>query len=89
MSRAVPVYHHDFEKQMAKLPKKQQGRAIDAIEEFLKDPTQPYLRVHALKGKWSGHISISAGGNMRLHFKPIDANKILFVAVGTHAQLYR
>ncbi len=89
MSQAVPVYHRDFEKQLAKLPQKQRVAAIDAIEEFLKDPAQPSLRVHALKGKWKGYASISAGGDMRLHFKPVDANKILFVAVGSHSQLYR
>ena len=89
MSRAVPVYHRNFEKQLAKLPKKQRDRAIDAIEEFLNDPARPSLRVHTLKGKWRGYISISVGGDMRMHFKPVNANKILFVAVGTHAQLYR
>ncbi|PJE65155.1 hypothetical protein COU91_03130 [Candidatus Saccharibacteria bacterium CG10_big_fil_rev_8_21_14_0_10_47_8] len=89
MSRPVPVYHRNFEKQLAKLPQKQRDKAIDAIEEFVSNPLRPSLRVHALKGKWSGYISISAGGDLRLHFKPVNGNKILFVAVGTHAQLYR
>ena len=81
--------HKDFEKQLAKLPKKQRDRAIDAIDLFLDEPMEPSLRNHALKGQWLGYRSISAGGDFRLHFKMIDQNTVLFVVLGSHSQLYK
>lgn len=78
-----------FSKQFEKLPRKSQERARAAVALLLQDTTAPSLRNHELKGEWSGHRSISAGGDLRLHFKAIGHDKILFVAVGTHAQLYK
>jgi mRNA interferase YafQ len=78
-----------FNKQFEKLPPKLQERSKVAIGLFIDDLTNPSLRNHALKGEWSGYRSISAGGDFRLHFKMIDDNTVLFVAVGTHSQLYK
>ncbi len=81
--------HKDFEKQLAKLPERRNDRVVNALDVFLDEPMEPSLRNHALTGEWAGHRSISAGGNLRMHFKVIDQNTVLFVAVGTHSQLYR
>ena len=78
-----------FNKQFEKLPRKRQEKAKAAVAMFLQDAAAPSLRNHALKGEWLGFHSISAGGDLRLHFKMIDQNNILFVAVGSHAQLYK
>jgi addiction module RelE/StbE family toxin len=78
-----------FDKQFEKLPKKRQEKARAAVALFLQDATTPSLRLHALKGEWLGYQSISAGGDLRLHFKKIGENSILFVAVGSHNQLYK
>ncbi|MGI8420403.1 MAG: type II toxin-antitoxin system RelE/ParE family toxin [Candidatus Levyibacteriota bacterium] len=77
-----------FNKQFEKLPRKRQEKAKEAVAVFLRDVSTPSLRLHALKGEWLGFQSISAGGDMRLHFKMIDENTVLFVAVGSHNQLY-
>lgn len=89
MSELAFKLHKDFERQLAKLPEKKRDRAIDAIELFLGAPNNPSLRNHTLKDEWLGYRSISAGGDFRLHFKMIDTNTALFVAVGTHNQLYK
>ena len=78
-----------FNKQFEKLPRKKQEQAKGAIILFLHDISAYPLRNHALKGQWLGYRSISAGGDFRLHFKMIDKNTVLFVAVGTHSQLYK
>ena len=78
-----------FNKQFEKLPRKRQEHARKSSALFLKNISHPTLRNHALKGEWLGYRSISAGGDLRLHFKTIDENKVLFVAVGTYAQLYK
>ncbi len=78
-----------FNKQFERLPEKKQQRAKAAIDLFLTDTSATSLRNHALKGEWLGYRSISSGGDFRLHFKMIDQNTVLFVAVGTHSQLYK
>lgn len=78
-----------FNKQFERLPEKPQKRVRAAIDLFLQDVTSPELRNHALKGKWLGHRSISAGGDLRLHFQVIGEDTVLFVAVGSHSQLYK
>ena len=82
-------YTKTFNKQFEKLPLKRQLQAKGAVALFLQDGSAPSLRNHALKGEWSGYRSISAGGDFRLHFRVLDQDNILFVAVGTHIQLYK
>lgn len=77
-----------FNKQFQKLPSKQQKQARAAVALFVQDVTAPSLRNHGLKGEWLGYRSITAGGDLRLHFQVITDNKVLFVAVGSHSQLY-
>lgn len=78
-----------FNKQFQKLPSKQQKQTRAAVALFVQDVTTPSLRNHGLKGEWHGYRSITAGGDLRLHFQVITDNKVLFVAVGTHSQLYK
>lgn len=78
-----------FNKQFEKLTPKKQKQAKGAIALFIQGVAAPTLRNHGLKGKWQGHRSIRAGGDLRLHFKVIADNKVLFVAVGSHSQLYK
>jgi addiction module RelE/StbE family toxin len=78
-----------FNKQFEKLPRKNQERAKAAITLFLQNLAAPSLRNHALKGEWLGYYSISAGGDLRLNFKMINKTTVLFVAVGSHSQLYK
>ncbi len=82
-------YTKTFNKQFEKLSSKRQQHIRSAVKLFLQNTSNPALRNHALKGEWLGHRSISAGGDLRLHFKVIDNNTVLFIAVGTHSQLYR
>jgi addiction module RelE/StbE family toxin len=78
-----------FNKQFERLPRKLQEQAKTAVALFLEDMTATSLRNHALKGEWLGHRSISAGGDLRLHFKQINKDTVLFVAIGSHSQLYK
>lgn len=78
-----------FDKQFSRLSTKKQEQMRSIVALFLENPNAPSLRNHALKGEWSEYRSISVGGDLRLHFKIISANTIVFVAVGTHSQLYK
>lgn len=79
----------DFEKQYKKLNQKQAEKVAQTLEDFLRDKSIVSLRYHALRGKWQGHYSISAGGDLRVHIRYVSEAVVLVVAVGSHSQLYR
>lgn len=78
-----------FDRQFTKLKPAQKQLAIKRMQQFIVNPFHPQLRNHALKGEWAGYRSISVGGDLRIHYKALDDDTILVVAVGTHAQLYK
>jgi addiction module RelE/StbE family toxin len=86
--------HIDFSKSFDRqfqhrLSAGQRQQALEAIELFIDQPLHKDLRNHALYGKWKGYRSISVGGDLRLHFKEISSDRVLFVAVGSHDELYK
>jgi addiction module RelE/StbE family toxin len=83
-------FSKSFDRQFqSRLTAIQRQKAIETIELFIDEPSHKDLRNHALHGKWSGYRSISIGGDLRLHFKVISSNRVLFEAVGSHDQLYK
>lgn len=79
--------HKSFHKQATKLKPAQKKRLGQALMLFQDDPYHPSLNNHALIGEWQGHQSISFGGDWRAHYKMVG-DEAIFVACGTHAQLY-
>lgn len=85
----IVKYSKAFDKSFIKLPPKKRQKARAAIALFLQNPTTHSLRLHELKGELAGTWSISAGGDLRLHFRYLDDGSVVFfLAVGSHAQLY-
>lgn len=82
-------FHKKFDKQFAKLPTKHQLQVRQAVKLFLENPHNPELYNHPLNGEWQGSHSIRAAGDLLLHYNQISKNRVLFVAVGSHSQLYR
>ena len=83
------IFHKQFTKQFVKLPKAQKERFETNIIIFRTEPKHPDLYNHPLTGGWKDHRSISFGGDWRAHYKVIDKDTALFVAIGTHSQLYK
>jgi addiction module RelE/StbE family toxin len=83
-------YHKNFSKQFEKLQKKEQERVLNTLKLFVGDPFAEQLKNHPLKGKLSQFRSISSGGDLRLHYYEKEPNHIVvvFVAIGSHSQLY-
>lgn len=79
--------HKRYDKRWAKLDDKQKERVIVALKLFITNPDEPKLRLHQLKGKYYPQYSISAGGDLRVHFLKSEKSIILML-VGTHSQLY-
>jgi addiction module RelE/StbE family toxin len=82
-------FHKSFHKQASTLKPAQKERLKQALLLFAGDPHHADLYNHHLTGQWKGYCSISFGGDWRAHYLVIDKNIVLFVAVGTHSQLYR
>jgi len=66
----------------------QRRRFGEAIRLFEKQPYHPDLYNHSLAGEWKGYRSISFGGDWRAHYKMVGTVAV-FVACGTHSQLYK
>lgn len=77
-----------FEKDFAKLPKRIKTKAITALTLFVGDPENQTLRIHPLKGRWTGHFSIDVTGDTRAIYFIIEKDLVRLVAIGSHSQLY-
>lgn len=80
-------FNREFKKRYRSLPPKTKAQALQRIELFKTDPTNPLLRQHPLKGQLAGYRSINISGDMRAVFKR-DGDDVTFVLIGTHSQLY-
>jgi mRNA interferase YafQ len=82
-------FHKSWHRQAKNLKPAQKKRLKLALILFQAEPYHPDLYNHPLTGEWKGHRSISLGGNWRAHYIPKSNDEALFVAVGTHSQLYK
>jgi addiction module RelE/StbE family toxin len=79
-----------FAKEYSNMPRKSQEKVDLALKLFLENKYNPILRNHALQGSYKGFSSISAGGDIRMHYyEKGDKITVVFVRVGSHSQLYR
>ena len=81
--------HKNFTKQYHKLNSKQRSLVDEAIFLFYKNPLNPKLRNHPLKGKYKGCNSVDVAFDLRIIFKQ-EKNYVVAVLlkVGSHSQLY-
>ncbi len=82
------IFHRSFERNFSKLTAGEQTRFKERLVLFVKDPFNPMLGNHPLRGKYEGYRSINVGGDLRAVYKPIAPDTAVFVAVGTHSKLY-
>ena len=77
-------YHPAFIKDIQRLSKEEQTRAIKTAELFQSNPLHPSLRLHALKGKLVGSWSISVTMKIRIIFKRVEDGGVVFYSIGRH-----
>lgn len=81
--------HKNFKKQYRKLNSEQQSLVDEAVLLFYKNPFDPKLRNHPLKGKYKDCNSIDAAFDLRIIFKQEkDYIVVILLKVGSHNQLY-
>lgn len=88
MRRPRVRFSKQFEKGLGRLSAKSQERFYKRLELFLIDRTHPLLRLHPLKGKYSGYYSINVTGDLRAIFKYRSDGSLVFLSIGSHSQLY-
>ena len=77
-----------FWKQYYKLPLKMQKQFDRRFKLFIVDRSDIRLRVHPLKGKYSGYWSMDVTGDLRVLYQYNGRTIIIFGFIGTHSQLY-
>jgi addiction module RelE/StbE family toxin len=82
-------YRKSFQRQFSKLPETKKQLVRDALELFEEDPMHNSLRNHPLKDERASYRSITAHDDLRLHYRIVNKDIALFVAVGNHDQLYK
>jgi addiction module RelE/StbE family toxin len=81
-------YLATFKRQYKKLPKPIQLQFDVRLALFLDDATDPRLRVHPLKGKFSGYWSMNVNGDFRALYRHDGDEIVIFALIGTHSELY-
>lgn len=80
-------FKKSYQKRIADNPKLDQ-RAMERINLFKNDPYNPILKNHALFGKRSNVRAFSITGDVRIIYLSIHEDKVIFLDIGTHNQVY-
>ncbi len=81
-------YTKSFYKQFQKLPKRTQTQFTERLGLFISDQKNPILKVHSLMGDYRGCSSFNVTGDIRAVFKIQTSQVALFIAIGSHSELY-
>ncbi len=83
----IIVFHRNFTKDFKKLPSKLKEKFNERFIIFGKDPFNPILNNHPLRGKYLDHRSINITGDLRALYKKVG-NEATFVEINSHSNLY-
>jgi addiction module RelE/StbE family toxin len=83
------ILSRKFEKQFSKLPQKIKDKAIKQFETFVDDPFDFKLNNHSLSGKQKNQRSVNINADIRAIYEVLEKDKlVIFVAIGSHSELY-
>ena len=80
-------YEKSFKKSLRHLKQQQKHQFDERLRLLLANPADTRLRLHPLKGKFTGYYSINVSGDLRAIFRRED-HRLTFILIGTHSQLY-
>jgi addiction module RelE/StbE family toxin len=84
----VITFAKSFYKDYEKLSKNKQDQFWNRLDLFKEDQQNPLLNNHKLHGPYDGFYSINISGDIRAIYEQPNKNKVLFIKIGTHNQLY-
>ncbi|OGJ49153.1 hypothetical protein A2335_02380 [Candidatus Peregrinibacteria bacterium RIFOXYB2_FULL_32_7] len=79
----------NFQKQFKKLSQKFKIAFKTRLKLFEKDKFCLILNNHFLHGEFKDKKSVNITGDLRAIFEEDNFGNVLFVAIGTHSQLYK
>ena len=82
------IIHKKFLKQFRKLPRSVQEAFQLRRDLFLENPVDPLLHIHELHGSLIGYKSFNVNADIRVVFKDIGGDTVMFTAIGSHSELY-
>ncbi len=82
------IIHKKFLKQFRKLPRSVQEAFQSRRDLFLENPDDPLLHTHELHGSLIGYKSFNVNADIRVVFKDIGGDTVMFTAIGSHSELY-
>jgi addiction module RelE/StbE family toxin len=77
-----------FKKQFKKLPPAVPAQYYQRVGIFLQNKFDPLLNNHSVEAAFPGCRSINVNGDYRVIFYEESEDVVVFVKIGTHAQLY-
>ena len=77
-----------FDKIFKKCPQEIKDKFIERLEIFKENKFNSVLNNHFLSGKYKCYRSINVSGDYRAIFEE-KSEDIIFIAIGTHSQLYK
>jgi addiction module RelE/StbE family toxin len=80
-------FHRKFKKMYKKQSNKVQIKFKTQLNLFIIDPFDKKLNNHALGGNLKKYRTIDVTGDIRAWYEPCK-DKIVFVKIGSHAELY-
>ncbi|MCG2689871.1 type II toxin-antitoxin system mRNA interferase toxin, RelE/StbE family [Candidatus Parcubacteria bacterium] len=83
------IFHKNFDKCFSKLTTKQKEKTKERLALFSEYPFNSILNNHPLRGKYTDYRSINITGDLRAIFKLLNPDKVIFVTLGSHSELYR
>ena len=78
----------NFDKQFKKQPKNTKEEFQARVDIFISDMNNRILNVHKLSGKLKDLWSFNVSGDIRVIFDKSQKDIIVFVAIGSHSELY-
>jgi len=91
-SKLLIEYSKRFDKQRKAAPIEIKTAFREALALFIEDQNYPFLRNHALRGKYIGFRSIDVSEDWRAIYKKKQTKSkttITFHLIGTHKKLYK
>lgn len=80
--------NREFDKRYSKLDHKIQKKFKERRDLFKMEPNAKLLNIHKLSGKYEGMWSMNVTGDYRAIFDKQEAGIIIFIAIGTHSELF-
>ena len=82
------IYSKRFKKQFKKLRSGGKKKFEERVNIFIENTSVSLLNDHALHGKLSHYRSFSITGDIRVLYKQVEKNVVMFIDIDTHSNFY-